>query len=147
MVVENVATFKVHKVKDGPYQDEEDGMWWLLCWVEDCNPVEDIDGVPVPIDDKAAERKWREMIVAEYPFKLTRTYWVIPPVTIDDKAAERKRREMIVAEYPELDEYMFDEEIPFSTFTDAYNFKKHFESSIDPILIEFRAGMEIKYDG
>ena len=114
MVVENVATFKVHKVKDGPYQDEEDGMWWLLCWVEDCNPVEDIDGVPVPIGDKAAERKWREMIVSEYP---------------------------------ELDEYMFDEEIPFSTFTNAYNFKKHFESSIDPILIEFRAGREIKYDG
>ncbi len=86
VVSENVATFKVHKVKDGPYQDEEDGMWWLLCWVEDCDP-EDPDDV------------------------------------------------------------MFDEEVPFSTFTNAYNFKKHFESSIDPILIEFRTGMAVKYDG
>ena len=86
MVVENLATFKVHKVKDGPYQDEEDGMWWLLCWVEDCDPEDS-------------------------------------------------------------DDAMFDEEVPFSTFTNAYNFKGHFESSIDPILIEFRAGMEIKYDG
>ena len=83
-VYENVATFKVHKVKDGPY--EEGDMWWLLCWVEDCDP-EDPDNV------------------------------------------------------------MFDEEVPFSTFTNAYNFKKHFESSIDPIIIEFRTGMENKYDG
>ena len=83
-VYENVATFKVHKVKDGPY--EEGDMWLLLCWVEDCDP-EDPDNV------------------------------------------------------------MFDEEVPFSTFTNAYNFKKHFESSIDPILIEFCTGMAVKYDG
>lgn len=61
-------------------------MWWLLCWIEDCDPV---DGEDV----------------------------------------------------------MFDEEIPFSTMTNAYNFKAHFEKSIDPILIEFNVGMEVKYDG
>ena len=81
-----LATFKVHQVKDGPYQDEEEGLWWLLCWVEDCDPV---DGEDV----------------------------------------------------------MFDEEIPFSTMTNAYNFKTHFDKSIDPILIEFNVGMEVKYDG
>lgn len=112
MVVENVATFKVHKVKDGPYQDEEDGIWWLLCWVEDCNPVEDIDGLPVTIDNEG-----NACLLEGYGLE------------------------------PDPDDAMFDEEVPFSTFTNAYNFKKHFESSIDPILIEFRAGMEIKYDG
>jgi hypothetical protein len=101
MVVENLATFKVYKVKDGPYQDEKGGMWWLSCWVEDCDPKEDLDEIPF------TEESLLEV---------------------------------------DLGCAMFDEDIPFSTFTNAYNFKKHLESSEEPVLIKFRFGEDIKYD-
>lgn len=73
---------KVHRVLDGPYEDE-DGNYWLNCRVED-----------------PQERN---------PSKI-----------------------------------MFDEEIPFVSFDEAYEFQKHFYRSIEPILIEFE--MDTRYD-
>lgn len=68
-------TFKVHRVLDGPTEDE-DGLHWLNCRVE------------------------------------------------GDKETNPKN-------------VMFDEEIPFPTFDEAYNFKNHFLRSIDPLIVEF----------
>lgn len=35
------------------------------------------------------------------------------------------------------DSELFEDEIPFINFDAAYDFKKHFDSSIDPIVLEF----------
>lgn len=47
----------------------------------------------------------------------------------------------------EGEESMFEESMPFNTFEDAIRFRKHFLTSIQPIVIEFTLGMEVRYDG
>lgn len=71
--------FKVHRVLDGPREDDY-GTWWLLCSVED----------------------------------------------VDDQE-------------------MFDDEVPFISLDAAYKFKRHFETSIDPIILSFE--VEDRYRG
>ena len=70
--------FKVHRVLDGPREDEQ-GTWWLLCFIED----------------------------------------------VDDQE-------------------MFDDELPFNDLDSAYKFKRHFETSIDPIVLSFEVEENFK---
>jgi|TARA_R110000772_G_scaffold2298_1_gene7913 hypothetical protein len=54
-----------------------------------------------------------------------------------------------LVEDPDLtgEDAMFGEEIPFNTREDAMKFRTHFLTSIQPVIIEFELGMEVKYDG